>query len=73
MFPENIGGVLFLYSLIVCLCLKYLFHPSKWRVELVVWEVIFFTVLEEIVSSFFNFLFHIFWNSINLSSVPQLG
>ena len=55
----------------MCLCLKYLIHPSKWRVELVVWKVLFFSVPEEILYSFFNFLL-IFWNSINLAYVSQL-
>ena len=52
---------LFLYSLIVCLCLKYLVCPSKWRFELGVWEAVFFPVLEEIAYCFFNFLSDIFW------------
>ena len=55
----------------MCLCLKYLIHPSKWRVELVVWKVLFFSVPEEILYSFFNFLL-IFSNSINLAYVSQL-
>ena len=38
---------------------KYLACPSKWRVELTVWEVLFFPVPEEIAYSFFNFLFDI--------------
>ena len=33
----------------MCLCLKYLVCRSKRRVELGVWEVVFFSVLEEIV------------------------
>ena len=53
----------------MCLCLKYLFCPSKWRVEPVVWVVVFFHVPGEIVYSFFNFHFNIFWNSINLAKV----
>ena len=57
----------------MCLCLKYLLRPCKWRVELGVWEVVFFPVPEEIVYSFFNFLFDIFWNSKNLAYVSQLG
>ena len=55
----------------MCICLKYLFHLSKWSVELGVWEVVKKT--EKIVYSFFNFLFDMFWNSINLVYVPQLG
>ena len=47
--------------------------PSKWKVELGVWEVVSFLVPEEIVYSFFNFLFDIFWNSINLVFVSHLG
>ena len=46
---------------------------SKWRVELGAWEVEFFSVLEEMVYSFSNFLFNIFWNSIYLTYVPQFG
>ena len=57
----------------MCICLKYLVQPSKWRVELGVREVVFFTVPEEIAYSAFNFLFDIFWNSINLVYVSQLG
>ena len=57
----------------MCLCLKYLVRPSKRRVELGVWEVVFFPVAEEIVSSFFNFLFDIFWNSVNLAYASQPG
>ena len=38
--------------------------PSKWE---------FFPVPGEIVYSFFNFLFDIFWNSINLAYVSKLG
>ena len=48
------------------LCLKYLVQSPKWRVELGVWEVVFFLVPEEIVYSFFG----IFWNSTNLAYVP---
>ena len=55
------------------LCLKYLVCPSKWRGELGVWKVVFFSVREEIVYSFFNFLLDIFWNSINLAYVSHLG
>ena len=42
-------------------------------VELTVSEVVFFPVSEEIVYSFFSFSFLIFWNSINLVYVSQLG
>ena len=66
-------SIIFLHSLIVCLCLKYLVHPAKWRVKLGFCEVVFFPVIEEIVYYFFNFLFDIFWKSINLAYVPQLG
>ena len=65
--------ILFLDTSIMRLCLKYLDHPSKWRFELGVWEVVFFPVPDEIICSFFNFLFDIFWNSINLAYVTQLG
>ena len=47
------------------LCLKYLVHLFKWRVGLGVWEVVFIPIPEEIEYSFFNFLFDVFWNSIN--------
>ena len=57
----------------MCLCLKYLVCHSKWRVKLDVWEVVLFPVSEEIVYSFFNLFFDIFWNSINLAYVSQLG
>ena len=43
------------YTLIVCLCLKYLVFPSQWRTELGVWEIVDFHVAEETVCSFFNF------------------
>ena len=52
------------------LCLKYVAHPSKWRVEPGASEVLFFVVLEEIVYSFFNFPFAEFWNSIYLTYEP---
>ena len=50
-------------------CLKYLVHSSKWRVELGVWEVIFFS------RSRGNrvFLGGIFWNSTNLVYVQHFG
>ena len=57
----------------MCLYLKYLLWPYKWRVELGVWEVAFVPVPEEIVYYFFNFLFNILWISINLAYVSQLG
>ena len=62
------------HSLIVCLSktLKYLVFPSKWRVELTVWEVLFFPVPEKIVYSF-SMSFLIFWNSINLVYISQVG
>ena len=41
--------------------------------ELGVWEIAFFPVPVEIVYSFFNSLFDIFWNSINLAYVSKLG
>ena len=34
------------------LCLEYLVQSSKWRVELGVWEVVFFPVPEEVVYPF---------------------
>ena len=51
----------FLSSLILCLSktVKYLACLSKWRVELIVWEVLLFPVPEEIAYSFFNFHFDI--------------
>ena len=54
-------SILFLSSLILCLSkiVKYLPCPSKWRVELTVWEALFFPVPEEMAYSFFNFLFDI--------------
>ena len=57
----NFESILFLSSLIMCLSktVKYLACPSKWRVELTVWEVLFFPVPEETAYSFFNFLFDI--------------
>ena len=57
----------------MCQFLKYLVHPSNRRDQLGVWEVAFFSLAEEIVFSFFNFLFDIFWNSINVAYVSQLG
>ena len=57
----------------MCLCVKYLVQPSTWRVELDVWKAVFFLVPGEIVNSFLNFLFRIFWKSINLVYVSQLG
>ena len=42
---------------------------SKWRVKLGVLEVVFFTVPGEILYTFVNFLFDIFWNRINLTYV----
>ena len=57
----NFESILFLSTLIVCLSktVKYLVFPSKWRVELTVYEVLFFPVPEEIVYIVFNFLFDI--------------
>ena len=49
--------------------IKYLVRSSKWKVELDVWEVVFFPVREKIVYSFYNFVVDIFWNSINLAYV----
>ena len=57
----------------MCLCLKYIVRPFIWRAELGVWEVVLFPVPGKIVYSFFNFLFDIFWNSINLAYVSRLG
>ena len=45
-------STLFLESLTVSLCIKYLVQSSKWRAELGVWEVVFFHVPEEIIYSF---------------------
>ena len=36
----------------MCLSLKYLIQSSKWRDELDVWEVVFFSVPEEFIYSF---------------------
>ena len=66
-------SILFVYSFFVCQFLKYLVHPSNRRDQLGVWEVAFFSLAEEIVFSFFYFLFDIFWNSINVAYVSQLG
>ena len=70
---NNLESILFIYSLIVGLCLKYKVCPYKWRVELSVWEIAFFPVPREVVYSFFNFLFDIFWNSINLTWRRRFG
>ena len=71
----NFESILFLSGLIVRLSktVKYPICPSKWRVELIVKEVVFFPAPEEIVYSFFNFPWMIFWNGINLAYVSQLG
>ena len=57
----NFESILFLSSLILCLSktVKYLACPSKWRVELTVWEVLFFSLTDEMAYYFFNFLFNI--------------
>ena len=62
--------VLILESLIVSLCLKYLVQSSKWTVQLGIWEVVFFPVLEEIVYSFlvYYFLDKRVWFSVISSS-----
>ena len=52
----NFESILFLDSLVVSLYLKYLVQSSKWRVELGVWEVVFFPVPEEIVYIFLVYL-----------------
>ena len=57
----------------MCLCLKYLVLPSKKRAELGVLEVVSFPVPGEIVYSFFNFFFDIFWNSISLTQILHFG
>ena len=56
----NFESILFLSNLILCVSktVKYLACPSKWRVELTVWDVLFFPVPEEIAYSF-NFFFDI--------------
>ena len=64
--------ILFLYSLIVRLCQKYLVYPSKSRNQLGVWQVVFFPDPEEILY-FFNILFDIFWDSTNSACVSKLG
>ena len=70
----NFESILFLSSLILCLSktIKYLARPSKWRVEFTVWKVLFFLVPEE-MQILFSISFLIFWNSINLAWVSQLG
>ena len=56
---------LFLESLIVSLCLKYLVHSSKWRVEVGVYKVVFFPFPEEIVYIFLLYFgILISWSSI---------
>ena len=45
-------SILFLKSLIECLCPKYLVHSSKRRVKVDAWEVEIFSFPEEIVYSF---------------------
>ena len=50
-------SILFLESLIVSLCLKYLVRSSKWRVELGICEVVYFPVPEENVYSFMVYYF----------------
>ena len=62
-------SILFLYGLIVFLCLEYLVCPSKWRIELSVWQVVFVPVPRQVVHSFFSFLFDLFYNNINLAYV----
>ena len=62
-------SILCLYSLIVCLCLKYLVHPESWASCL---DDCVFCFSRGNFIFFFNFLFDIFWNTINLASVPQL-
>ena len=49
--------ILFLESLIMSLCLKYLVQSFKWRVKLSVWEVVFFPVPKVIVFSFSVYYF----------------
>ena len=58
---NKLKSFLFLSRLILCLSkeVKYLDCPSKWRVELTVWDVLFFHVPQEIAYSFFNFPFYI--------------
>ena len=60
-------SIIYLESLIVSLCLKYLAQSSKWRVELGIWEVVFFPVPEKIVYSFlvYYFLNKRVWFTIN--------
>ena len=57
----NFESILILSGLILCLSktVKYLVCPSKWRIKLTIWEVVFFLALEEIAHSFFSFLFDI--------------
>ena len=70
---KTFESILFLYSLIGCLCIKYLVRTSKWRIELSVWEDAFFPVPEKIVYSLLNLIFDLFWNSINMVYVSQLS
>ena len=57
----------------MCLCLRYRVLPSQWQVKLGVRKDAFFPVLEKIVYSFSDLLFDIFYNSIDLAYVLQLG
>ena len=52
-------------------CLPLSKVPSD-LVKLGVWEVVFFAVPTDTVYIFFIFIFDVFWNSINLVSVPKL-
>ena len=56
----------------MCQCLKYPVRPSKWRIELSVWEVVYFPCSRGNCNILFNLIFDIFWNSINLAYVSQL-
>ena len=59
-------------SLIECLCLKYLRHPSKCRVELVAREVSFFLQFQrKLYVLFFSFFFDLFQNSVYSTCLPQ--
>ena len=71
----NFESVLFLSSLTLCLSktVKSLACPSKWRVELTVWEVLLFPVPKEIAYSFFNILFDILELYKSGLWVSQLG
>ena len=60
---------IFLKSLIECSCLKYLFHPSKWRVELSTWEAVFFPLHRKLRILSISFL--IFFEVVHIWPIYQ--